>query len=217
MKKYIFLLLAIISFQMSSQAQDFKTMLTKTWTTFDTTNNTATRAEASNKLGLIAKKWNEEWAAHYYNALSKIILSYTSKDEALRDSYIDEAEKERDETVRLLGKENDETYVIAAMVANARLAVKPQSRWQTFGKVFDENIAKAKELNPNNPRIYYLQGTSKRYTPKMFGGGKKKALPYFEKADSLFAKQPTHDILTITWGKSSNDTFLNEAKTEDKE
>lgn len=199
------------------KAQDFKQTLQKTFAAFDTTKDAATRVEYSNKLGLISKKWSDEWAGHYYHALTKTILSYNETDEAKRDAYLDEAERERDEAVTLLKKENDETYVLAAMIANARLAVKPQARWQKYGKIFEENLAKAKAINPDNPRIYYLQGTSKRFTPKMFGGGKKAALPYFEKAASLFEKESGDDILKIHWGKRVNQEFLREAGGEDEE
>ncbi|HRO41343.1 MAG TPA: hypothetical protein PL009_00820 [Flavipsychrobacter sp.] len=215
MKKLILLIAVSAVAFVNANAQDFKQALQKTWNTFDTTKENSARVEMSNKLGLISKKWPDEWAAHFYNALSKAILSYNETNEAKRDAYLDEAEREREETVSLLKKENDETYVLAAMIANARLAVKPQSRWQKYGKIFDENIAKAKELNPNNPRIYYLQGTSKRFTPKMFGGGKKASLPYFEKAESLFAKENSEDVTTISWGKRINETFLKDARGEE--
>ena len=216
MTKYILLIAAAAFFYVNKMhGQDFKGTLQKTFTTFDTSKDMQVRTEYSNKLGLISKKWTEEWASHYYNALSKTILSYNESDEAKRDAYLDEAERERDEAVTLLKKEDDETYVLAAMIANARMAVKPQARWQKYGKIFEENLAKAKELNANNPRIYYLQGISKRFTPKMFGGGKKVALPYFEKAEGLFAKENDADITKISWGKKINKEFLKEAQGED--
>jgi len=219
MKKTILLFAAaLLMYAKNTYAQNFKELLVKTYLAFDTTQDQQRRLEYSNKFDLLAKKFPDEWAAHYYNAFSKAVLSYNEKDEAKRDAWLDEAEKERDEAVALLKKENDETYVLAAMIANARLAVKPQARWQKYGKIFDEDLAKAKELNPDNPRIYYLQGTSKRFTPKMFGGGKKAALPYFEKAASLFNKENNDDIINhISWGKAVNERFLREAQGEDDE
>jgi hypothetical protein len=219
MKKTIVLFAAALLFYTNqAQAQNFKDLLVKTYLAFDTTQDQQQKVEYSNKFDLLAKKFPDEWAAHYYNAFSKAVLSYNEKDEAKRDAWLDEAEKERDEAVALLKKENDETYVLAAMIANARLAVKPQARWQKFGKIFDEDLAKAKELNPDNPRIYYLQGMSKRFTPKMFGGGKKAALPYFEKAATLFSKENDNDIVNhISWGKAVNEHFLKEAQAGDEE
>ena len=201
-----------------AHAQDFKTTLEKTFVAFDTTKDQQKKVDMSNKLSLISKKWNTEAMAHYYASLSKVILSYGDKLEAAkRDAYLDEADKEYDDMMTILGKPNDETYVLAAFIANARLGVDGASRWQKYGKIFSENMDKAKELNAENPRIYYLQGTSKRFTPKMFGGGKKAALPYFEKASALFAKEKGDDILKPNWGKNENAYFLNDCKTEDKD
>lgn len=117
----------------------------------------------------------------------------------------------------ILGKESDETYVLAAMIANLRLAVKPASRWQQYGKIFQDDLDKAKEMNPDNPRIYLLLGNSNMYKPKMFGGGKKAALPYYEKAEGLFAKENMSDITKPYWGKNQNEYHLQECKKEDKE
>ena len=214
------LMLATAAFLFVNRAhgQDFKSTLQKTFTAFDSTRDPQKQTDASNKLSLIAKKFNNEAMAHYYASLSKVILSYTKGLEAAkRDAYLDEADKEYDDMMSIMGKPNDETYVLAAFIANARLGVDGANRWQKYGKIFSDNMDKAKELNANNPRIYYLQGTSKRFTPKMFGGGKKAALPYFEKAEGLFAKESGDDILKPSWGKHENAYFLNDCKTEDKD
>lgn len=219
MTRYILLTAAAAFMYVNScQAQaDYNETLKKTFLSFDTTQDLQKKMEASNKLALIAKKYNKEWTAHYYNAYSKAQLSYMEKDEAKRDAYADEANSEALEAVSILGKENDETYVLGAMVANAKMAVDPKNRWQKYGKIFDENLEKAKAANENNPRIYYLKGTSKFFTPKMWGGGKKAALPYFEKAEGLFAKENDADMAKPFWGKMQTQFFLQQCKGEDKE
>lgn len=217
--KRIFVLLAASALLniSAANAQDFKEMLTKTFTAFESTRELTEKMEHSNKLGLISKKWSDEWAGHYYNAYSKAFLSYQEPNEAKRDAYLDEAETELEEAKTLLKKEDDEIYVLQAMIANARIAVKPQARWQKYGKAFEENLEKAKELDKNNPRIYHLQGISKFHTPKMFGGGKKAAMPYFEKASELFAKENNSDITRPYWGKGANDYFIQQATGEEKD
>ncbi|MEI8278218.1 MAG: hypothetical protein WCG87_00560 [Bacteroidota bacterium] len=215
MKRYILLTAAIALLIVNVQAQNFKETLQKTFVTFDTSFNMQTKIEQSNKLSMIAKKWNTEWVTHYYASYGKVILSYNERDEAKRDAYLDEAEKEKDEAVSILTKENDETYVLNAMIANARMAVNPMNRWQKYGKIFTDNLDKAKAANPDNPRIYYIQGTSKFYTPKAFGGGKKAAMPYFEKANGLFAKESDADITKPSWGKTANTYFFEQCKIED--
>jgi hypothetical protein len=202
---------------MSASAQDYKDVLAKTFWAFDTTQGMDAKVEESNKLSRIAKKWDNEWTAHYYLAFSKAILSYLEKDATKRDAYLDDADKEREETVSILKKETDETYVLGALIANMRLAVDPMNRWMKYGKIFSDDLEAAKDLNPDNPRMYYLQGTSKLYTPKAYGGGKKIAMPYFEKAEGLFAKETDSDIMKPSWGKRMNAYHLNECRQGDKE
>jgi len=216
MKKIILMAAAALAVN-GVQAQDLKPALQKTFIAFDTTQDQNVKVEQANKLALIAKKWGDEWVTHYYVAYSKVFLSYFEKDNAKKDAYLDEADKEKEDAVSILKKENDETYVLGAMIANARMGVDPMNRWQKYGKLFSENLESAKELNPDNPRMYYVQGTSKFFTPKQFGGGKKAAMPYFEKAEGLFAKETGGDITKPYWGKEHNQYFLLQCKQEDKD
>ena len=213
MKKMI-LTGAVALAAISAQAQDLKPVLAKVFTTFDTSMNLDLKVEQSNKLSLIAKKWDNEWIAHYYAALSKTTLSYMEKDAAKRDAYLDEATKEKEDAVTLLKKENDETFVLGAMIANARMVIDGMNRWQKYGKIFNEDLESAKEINPDNPRMYYLQGVSKFYTPKAFGGGKKAAIAYFEKAEGLFAKEKSGDITKPYWGRDKNEYYLAQCRSD---
>ncbi|MCW3123744.1 MAG: hypothetical protein JWQ38_3236 [Flavipsychrobacter sp.] len=215
--KKIMLMGAMALTVMSAKAQDFKTVLDKTFTAFDTTQDMNVKIEQSNKLGLIAKKFDNEWTSHYYLAYSKTVLSYMEKDAAKRDSYLDEADKERQDAVTILKKENDETYVLAAMIANARMVIDGMNRWQKYGKIFNEQLDNAKEQNPDNPRRYYLIGVSKFYTPKAFGGGKKIAQPFLEKAEGLLAKEQKTDITKPHWGMRLTEYYLAECKKDEKE
>ena len=198
-----------------ANAQDFKQVLQKTFTAFDTTKDANVKLEQSNKLALIAKKWDNEWAAHYYLAYSKTALAFMEKDNVKKDALLDEADKEIQDAVTILKKENDETYVMEAMIATSRIGVDPMNRWQKYGKIFSDDLQSAKEINPDNPRMYYLQATNKLFTPKAYGGGKKAALPYFEKAEGLYAKETGDDITKPYWGKDHNTMFLAACKKDD--
>jgi hypothetical protein len=219
--KKIILMGAMALGAVSTQAQDFKAVLDKTFTAFDTTWDQNAKVEQGNKLSLIAKKWDNEWVAHYYAAYSKVALTYQEKDNAKKDAYLDEADKEREDAVSILKKENDETYVLGAMIANSRMGVDPMNRWQKYGPIFSGDLESAKDINPDNPRMYLEQGIAKFYTPKAYGGGKKAAMPYFEKADVLFTKEAgtpaANDITMPHWGKRTNSYFINLCKQEDKE
>jgi hypothetical protein len=217
MKKKILLLVATVVIAGNAFAQNFADVLQKNFVAYDSTQDQQKKLDYSNKLALIAKKFDKEWLGDYYAAYAKAGLSYNEPVAANKDAYLDEADSYINQAVALLGKDNDETYVLKAMIANARMGVDPQKRWQQYGNVFNENLDKAKELNPDNPRIYVLRGIAKYFTPKMFGGGKKAAMPYFEKAAGLFEKQPGRDITKPYWGKELNEYFMGQAKGEEKE
>lgn len=218
-KRFLLSFALMMGFTGSLFAQDFKQTLGTTVKAFFEAKDQAEKTSQSNRLGLIAKKYNTEWSAAYYAALAKIMLNYDEPEATKKDAYLDEAEDFL-ATASSQADKNDkvqqsEIYAITAMLANARLGVDPQKRWQKYGKIFESNLEKAKENNADNPRIYFLKATSTFFTPKMFGGGAKKALPYFEKADALFAKEAKDDITKPFWGKEANDEFMKQAKTEE--
>jgi hypothetical protein len=78
-----------------------------------------------------------------------------------------------------------EILTIRNMAATQQMLVDPQSRYMTFGAEAGTDLQKAMSLNPNNPRVYYLQGMALFGTPEQFGGGKAVAKPLFQKAVDL--------------------------------
>lgn len=194
----------------NTYAQDMNQALMKTFAGFDSTRDAETKKAKANKLDLIAKKWSDEWAPHYYNAYAKSQLTFMmpADDMETKDAVLDEADAELGEAIALLGKETSETYILKAMLAQARMAVDGRNRWQKYGKIFEDNLREAKNLDEENPRIYYMKGTATFFTPKAFGGGAKNALPYFEKAKPLFAKEAKGDMSDPFWGSHANDYFI---------
>ena len=73
-----------------------------------------------------------------------------------------------------------------------------------------EALAKAKELNASNPRIYILEAQDKFYTPEQFGGSKAEAKVLFEKAKGLFDTYKTESTIAPNWGRSQVWYFLSQ-------
>lgn len=163
----------------------------------------------SDQIALLEDKYPDSWMAKYYQAW--VIINMTYVDEKLemsvKDAYLDVA-KEKIEKMALTCPLKDEVFVMKAMLANARLVVDGQNRWKEYGAIFDENLKLAKEVNEANPHIYYLKAVSTYYTPKMFGGGPKNALPYFEKAKEKYAALTTRTVDVPYWGEGANTYFI---------
>lgn len=210
--KKIKLLFATLIFSHCLPAQNFQEALQNTYQSFAGTDSLSMMMDAANRFERIAAKWSNEWTAHYYTAYAHIVLSYKIDDEKQRDAMLDKAEKVFAKVKTLLGKEMDETLIMEAYIANARLAVKPMSRHKEYGAIFDSRLESASKINPKNPRIYLLKGQSIFHTPKAFGGGAKRALPYFEKAAALFTSEAKGDLSKPFWGEERNTYYLGESK-----
>jgi hypothetical protein len=203
-----FALLVLTSTAALAQDPAMEASLTDAVTLVDTATTMPTMMNATAKFDLIAGKYTDQWIAQYYAAYSKAILSYYEPDMIKKDLILDEADAYL-ANITAMNVSNEHIFVLKALLANARMAVDGQNRWQKYSPIFDENLKKAKELNENNPEIYYLKGTSVFYTPKMFGGGGKKAKPYFEKAKERFAMLKDKSALNPHWGEFQTTFYLN--------
>jgi hypothetical protein len=189
------------------KAQEPGTALTDAYHALQAGNSMGEWMNANHKFDQIAGKFGGDWAANYYAAYAKAYISTKEKDAKRKDQLLDEADKYI-EKVNAINPSNDESMVITGYVAFARFLVDPPNRWKKYLPVMNDNLEKAKKANPDNPRIYYLQGVPVFNKPKLFGGGKNKAKPYFEKAKILFAKQGTSAIEKPYWGEKENAEYL---------
>jgi hypothetical protein len=66
---------------------------------------------------------------------------------------------------------------------------------------------KAMQLDPQNPRPYFLWSQNLYHTPAALGGGQEKACALARKAAALFQGKNA-DKRDPTWGKRANEVFL---------
>ena len=208
MKKLVlFLLLSFPIF--AFQAQTLEEKLSALFLEFDTTQVFSAKMASSSKLELLANMESENYAVNYYAAYAKAMISYMEKDKDRKDMFVDVADSFL-EKVKQLQPKNEETFILGALLANARLVVDGGSRWKQQGDIFNANIDAAIAINPANPRIYHLKGVATYFTPKMFGGGAKNALVYLDKAKTLFVNQVNGNITVPYWGEKRNLYFISE-------
>ena len=200
-------IILLLSLTFSVKSQTLEESLTPICNQLDTAKTLNELMFISASFDMVTTKFPEELMSNYYSALSKAFVSYMELNTEKRDLYIDSGDKYFAK-VKLLSPENEETYILAALLANARLSVDGGSRWKVYGEIFDKNMESAKAINPNNPRIYYLKGAAVFNTPKMFGGGAKKALEFFVKAKELFTAQVKTSVMTPCWGENRNNNYL---------
>ncbi len=165
----------------------------------------------ANKMERIAAAEKAEWLPNYWVAYCYMQDSYAEKEDDKRDLLLDKADVYLEKADKLTPK-NEEVEILRANLANARMAVKPAVRWMTYGGKVESALEKAKKISPNNPRIALLEAQGIFYTPEMFGGGKEKAKPVFDKAVALFATFKPASAMHPTWGLPTAQWMLSQIK-----
>ena len=213
MKKItIIIALAGIYTMAGAQNQKYIAAMEKNIAVLDTTRDAKVLQNEANTFERIGSAEKAEWLPQYYAAYCYVNMTYSTKGNDI-DTYCDKAEAFLNKADSL-NPNNSEIYTLKAQVASARISVNPMSRGQKYGTMAAEIREKAKKLDPTNPRPFYLEGTGFFYTPPMFGGGKDKAKPSFEKAKELFAAFKPASSIAPHWGLGSTEYFLK--KCEEK-
>jgi hypothetical protein len=160
----------------------------------------ATLQEVANKFERIANSETAEWLPNYYAALCYNLMAQKQKEGTEIDKYLDKT----DSFIEKLTKQNvtnqDEVEVLKAQNYMMRIAVDGQARFMKYGSAFEGAIAKAKEINSQNPRAYLLKAQMVYFTPTQFGGGSEKACPEVQEAITKFANFKPTSPIAPTWG-----------------
>jgi hypothetical protein len=209
MKKTILIaLIALTSIGVNAQNKKYISIMEKNVAELDTTRDAAKLQNLANNFERIAGAEKTEWLPSYYAAYCYVNMTYSTKGDMI-DTYCDKAEKFINKADSI-SPNNSEIYTIKSQIASARISVNPMTRGQKYGTESAVLRDKAKEFDKTNPRPYYLEGTAHFYTPPMFGGGKDKAKPSFEKALKLYETFKPESSIAPNWGKRSTEYFIKE-------
>jgi hypothetical protein len=160
-----------------------------------------------------------QWLPYYYAALTQVNSGYMTymgsqgNTEALNglDPIAEKAEQLLNKA-EALNKENSEIYVVRKMIATLRMMVNPMSRYMQYGPIAQQALETAKKLNPENPRVFYLEGLDKFQTPEQFGGSKSEAKLLFDQALQKFDSFVPASSLDPKWGRHETMYFLSQIK-----
>ena len=179
-----------------SQSDKYVAVMQKNIALLDAAKTEADLQDVAASFERVGDAEKTQWLPYYYAALAQTWIGWMPdvKDKDANaekiKSYLAKAEAI---------EKNAETYAVENMMATQQMIVDPQTRWQTYGQQASAALQAGLKLDPNNPRLYYLQGESLFGTPEQFGGGKAKAKPVFEKSIALF-KTAQPKPLYPTWG-----------------
>ncbi len=157
----------------------------------------------------------EQWLAYYYAGLTYLKASHTALDSKYKDDLIDKAQQMIDKAMAIRPGES-ELLALQAFLYQSRLQVNPEVRALNYAQQADAVLKKAMAANPSNPRTYMLIGYNTYYTPVLFGGGAKKALPLFLKAREKFNAFKPELSFFPAWGASENQQMIRECNRAPK-
>ncbi len=173
--------------------------------------------DAANTFRRIADAEKTQWLPYYYAALGNVMsglmtgASGTAPSPDKIDPLADKAQ-ELISKAEALTKENSEIYCVKKMIATTRMMADPMNRYMTYGPQAAEALEKAKSLNPENPRVYLLEGQDKFYTPEQFGGSKTEAKALFEQSLKKYDSYKPETDIHPQWGKNQVLYFLGQIK-----
>ncbi len=128
------------------------------------------------------------------------MVSFQEPDPAKKDEMLDQAQKFLDQAMAIAPNES-ELYMLQGFLYPSRINIDPMARGMKYIGEMNKALDKALELNPDNPRVYYLRATMTLHTPEAYGGGAAKALPLYRAADEKFRIFKPKTELSPNWGK----------------
>jgi len=198
MKSLIILLCTISVYTCYSQSNAYKESMKKCVAQFNTSTNRSDFLKVAKAFETIANTEKKEWLPFYYAGLCQAIAAFESDKTAI-DALCDKGDRFA-KTADSLSPSNSEVHVLNAMLAAARIMVNEKQRGQKYGVLSSKYANSAIKLNNSNPRAYLLKGRALLHTPELFGGGTKKAKPFFEKALEKYKIAKPESAIVPSWG-----------------
>lgn len=174
--------------------------------------------DLANTFKRIADAEKTQWLPYYYAALTHVMVGYTLASGSGGSGFAAKTDPEADQAEQLLNKaqelakDNSEIFCVRKMISSLRLMGDPMNRYQTELPAAADALAKAKALDPTNPRISLLEGQDKMYTPEEYGGSKVEAKALFEDAAKKFENFKPASTIHPQWGKGQVQYFLSQLK-----
>lgn len=165
--------------------------------------------DCANAFERISLSEANEWHPLYYAVYCYINVVFETGDKEKADAILDRAQAFLEKAMEQ-SPDNHELYVLQGFLYQGRIQADPMGRGMQFSMKANESFGRAAAINPDNPRIYFLQAMNLLYTPEAFGGGAGVACPLFQKAIEKYATFIPAGRLDPAWGGAECEVIIKE-------
>jgi tetratricopeptide (TPR) repeat protein len=207
MKKLTFTLVLFSLFSIGFANETYQKTMTESIEKLFQAKSIPEYVEMANQFERISQIEKTEWLPLYYATFAYIMVSFQEPENAKKDQYLDQAQKYLDQAMALEPNES-ELHMLQDFLYPSRITIDPMTRGMQLVPEMNKALDKALELNPDNPRVYYLRATMTFHMPEAYGGGAAKALPLFQLAEEKFGIFKPKTTISPNWGKEICDSEL---------
>ena len=210
MKKVMLLCASFLLLLLTTKAQD---KLSAAIAQLDKATTVTDYENLAVRFKQMANAQKSNWLPFYYAALCNAKIGFLlQKDGDRIEPYSIEGEQYAKQAEALLkdkgtNKDKAELYTVYSMVYRSKVFINPMTYGREFGTLSQQYLDKAAQLDPENPRVLYMQAWVKYYTPKMWGGDKDKAKALAQSALKGLSAQAASGEQPH-WGKPESEELL---------
>jgi hypothetical protein len=155
--------------------------------------------EASDMFERIASAQKISWLPNYYVALVNTTTTFETQDKTQISAMLTKAQNALD--IEMIKDQNNaELYVMQAMIYTAWVVADPMTNGMKYSAKVMEAYAKAKAIDPKNPRVVFGAADYQLGGAKWTGVDTKPLCQEVEKAIGLFATFKPETPFSPKWG-----------------
>lgn len=212
MKTFAFFVFLLVTTSLGyGQNENYTNAMLQAISSLDKVESQTDYQNLANTFERIASAENDQWLPSYYASFCYIMMGFMQQDPGKIDPLLDKAQKHIDKALEIASGES-EIFALQGMLHQGRISVDPMARGMQYSQMAQASLEKAKKINPDNPRIYFLIAQNLYHTPPMFGGGPETACPVFRQADEKFKNFKPANELSPSWGFEDNTRFIESCK-----
>jgi uncharacterized membrane protein len=155
--------------------------------------------EASDLFERIAAAEKNNWLPNYYVALVNTTSCFTTQDKTQINALLDKAQNALDIEM-IKDQNNSELYCMQALIYTAWVVADPMTNGMKYSAKVMECYAKAKAIDPNNPRAVFGEADYQLGGAKWTGVDTKPLCVQVDKAIELFATFKPETPFSPKWG-----------------